>query len=69
MKLKSQFNNTKTDNYFNISGDIADEVISIKECKRFTDKFNLNNKDIGLIRNYMIGIIDKTINLYLDNFK
>ena len=69
MKLKSQFKDTKTANYFNISGDIADEVISIKECKKFTDKFNLNNKDIGLIRNYMIGIIDKTINLYLDNFK
>jgi hypothetical protein len=69
MELKKQPNNIQTDNYFNINGNIADEVISIKECKQFTDKFNLNNKDIGLIRNYMIGIIDKTINLYLDNFK
>ena len=69
MELKSQSKNTKTANYFNINSNIADKVISIDECKQFTKKFDLDNKNIGLIRNYMIGIIDKTINSYLDNFK
>lgn len=69
MELKKQYKTTNTDNYFNIDGSIADEVISIDECKKFTDKYELDNKNIRLIRNYMIGIIDKTINSYLDNFK
>ncbi|MDD3686357.1 MAG: hypothetical protein PHE56_06280 [Bacteroidales bacterium] len=69
MDLNTQLKNTQTDNYFNIAGNVADEIISIEECKQFTEKFDLDKKHIGLIRNYMIGIIDKTINSYLDNFK
>ena len=69
MELKNQAKNFKTPNYFNVNSDKANEVISINECKTFIDKFNLKEKNIALIRNYMIGIIDKTINSYLDNFK
>ncbi|PIZ00551.1 hypothetical protein COY62_01990 [bacterium (Candidatus Howlettbacteria) CG_4_10_14_0_8_um_filter_40_9] len=44
-------------------------VISIEECKKYLDKFELSDEKIIEIQNYLIGIINKSINLYLDDFK
>ena len=45
------------------------EAISIEECKKYLDKFDLSDEKVAEIRNYLIGIVDKSINLYLDGFR
>lgn len=45
------------------------EIISIEECKQYLEKYNLPDKKIAEIRNYLIGMVDKSINLYLDGFR
>lgn len=45
------------------------QTISIEECKKYLGKFGLSDEKIIEIRNYLTGIIDKSINLYLDDFR
>ncbi len=45
------------------------KVISVEECKEYLGKFNLSDEKVAEIRNYLIGIIDKSINYYLDDFR
>lgn len=45
------------------------EIISIEECKKYLGKFNLSDEKLLELRNYLAGIIDKSFNLYLDDFK
>jgi len=49
--------------------DANSEVVSIEECRKYLDKFELSDEKIAEIRNYLIGIVDKSINLYLDDFR
>lgn len=69
MQLIQQSKTTKTTTVFDIQEQVANKMISIEECKQFVAKFDLSDQKVGEIRNYMIGVIDKTINSYLDNFK
>lgn len=69
MELIEQPKTTKTTAVFDSQEQVANEMISIEECKQFVAKFDLSDQKVGEIRNYMIGVIDKTINSYLDNFK
>lgn len=68
MELIKQSKTTKTTVVFDNQEQVANEMISIEECKQFVAKFDLSDQKVGEIRNYMIGVIDKTINSYLDNF-
>lgn len=45
------------------------QTISIEECRKYLGKFGLSDEKIIEIRNYLTGIIDKSINLYLDDFR
>ena len=45
------------------------EVLALDECRKQLDKFNLSDEKILDIRNYLIGVVDKSINSYLDNFR
>ena len=45
------------------------EVLALDECKKQLDKFNLSDEKILEIRNYLIGVVNKSINSYLDNFR
>ena len=49
--------------------DANPEVVSIDECKKYLGKFELSDEKIAEIRNYLIGIVDKSINSYLDDFR
>ena len=49
--------------------DTNPKVISVKECKEYLGKFNLSDERIIEIRNYLIGVVDKSINSYLDDFR
>lgn len=69
MELIKQTKTAKTTTVFDIQEQVANKMISIEECKQFVAKFDLSDQKVGEIRNYMIGVIDKTINSYLDNFK
>lgn len=44
-------------------------ILSVEECRKYLTKFNISDDEIVKIRNYLVGIIDKTFNLYLDDFK
>ena len=48
---------------------VTNEVISVDECKKFLDKFNLNEQDINQLRNFVVGVVDRTFTTYLDSFK
>ena len=45
------------------------KVVSVEECNLYLDKFELSDEKVIEIRNYLIGIIDKSINLYLEDFE
>jgi hypothetical protein len=49
--------------------DPASDVISVEECKQYLNRFELSDEKILEIRNYLIGIVDKSINMYLDDFR
>ena len=52
------------------NGSLGDApVLSIEECRKYLGKFHLSDDEIVKIRNYLAGIIDKTFNLYLDDFR
>lgn len=45
------------------------EVMSTKECKQYFEKFELTDKRITDIKNNLIGIVNKIINSYFDDFR
>ncbi len=45
-----------------------DEIISTEECKKYLGKFDLTDQRIIEIKNSLIGLVDGTINSYLDSF-
>jgi len=45
------------------------DVITIDECKKYLGKFNLDDSKLLEIKNYLQGIIDKSINSYLEEFR
>ena len=45
------------------------DVISIEECRKYLGKYELDDKKLLEIKNYLLGIIDKSINSYLDEFR
>lgn len=49
--------------------DINSHVISVEDCKKYLGKFELTDEKILEIRNYLIGIIDKSMSSYLDDFR
>lgn len=52
-----------------VPGTQGDEIISLEECKKYLASYNLTDQRILDIRNNMIGIIDSTLNAYLEGFK
>jgi|GEM_PF-925437 len=46
----------------------GDEIIPLKECKKYLQKYNLSDERIREIRNSLIGLVDGIINSYLDSF-
>ena len=52
-----------------VPGMQGDEIISLEECKKYLASYNLTDQRILDIRNNMIGIIDSTLNAYLEGFK
>lgn len=69
MDLKQQSNITKTASSFDVQEQIANKLVSIDECKQYLSKYDLSDQKIFEIRNNLIGIVDKAINSYLDNFR
>ena len=52
------------------NGPLCDaHILSVEECRKYLAKFNISDDEIVKIRDYLVGIIDKSINLYLDDFK
>ncbi len=52
------------------NGPLCDsQILSVEECRKYLAKFNISDDEIVKIRDYLAGIIDKSINLYLDDFK
>ncbi len=49
--------------------DINGEFISIQECKKYLEEYNLSDKRIIEIKDNLIGIINCAINSYLEEFK
>lgn len=48
--------------------DLTDkEIISLDECKRYIGECGLTDPRILEIRNNMVGIVDRIINVYLEN--
>ncbi|MFA4996435.1 MAG: hypothetical protein WC536_04825 [Patescibacteria group bacterium] len=46
----------------------TDKLISLEECKKFIGKYDLSDQKVMLMRNTLIGIADKTISSYLNEF-
>jgi hypothetical protein len=69
MKFKKQLDNTEAINLSIAHNQTIDEIVSIEECRQYVAKFNLSDKKIYEIRNILIGIANKTINSYLENFR
>ena len=45
------------------------EIISIKECKKYLNKYDLSDQRIAKIKDGLIGIVDSIFNSYLEGFK
>ncbi len=45
------------------------ETVSLEECKKYLETFQLTDERIIEIRNSMVGIVDSIINGYLENFE
>ena len=69
MKSKKQLDNTKTTNLSSTHNQTIDEMVSIEECRQYVAKFNLSDQKIYQIRNILMGIANKTISSYLENFR
>ena len=46
----------------------SEEIISLEECKRYIGEFELSDQRIIKIRNNMVGIVDRILGTYLENF-
>lgn len=45
------------------------EVMSIEECKKYIGKYDLSDQRITTIRDNLVGIVDRIMDSYLDNFR
>lgn len=45
------------------------DVISIEECKKIVSAFELSDEKVMQLRNYIIGITNSTMDIYLEEFK
>jgi len=43
-------------------------LVSIDECKKYLDKYDLSDEQILQLNNSLIGIVESIINSYLDEF-
>ena len=48
---------------------VYEEIISLEECKKYFNKFELTDQRIIDIKNSVIGLVDGVINTYLDSFQ
>lgn len=69
MDLKQQSISTKTAGNSGTQEQATDKVISLEECKKYIGDFNLPDNKIIDIRNFLIGVADKTLDSYLETFK
>lgn len=46
-----------------------EEIISLKECKEFCQKYDLSDERIREINNNLVGLVDKVLNSYLEGLK
>jgi len=47
----------------------GDDIVSLEECREYLGDFELTDERILEIRNNMIGIVDRIINCYLEDFE
>ena len=69
MELKQQPISSKTTGILGTSKNTVDEIVSFEECKKYFDKYNLDDQRIVEIKNNLVGIVDKIMNSYMDNFR
>jgi hypothetical protein len=69
MNLDRQPINGKIANTLSTPKSATNEVVSFEECKKYFDKYNLDDQRITEIKNNLVGIVDKIMNSYLDNFR
>jgi len=48
--------------------DKSRDLVSIDECKKYLDKYDLSDEQILQLKNGLIGIVESIINSYLDEF-
>lgn len=62
--------NIRSQNPTNLESSVqsGDSLISLEECKKYLEKYALNDQRIISIKNNLIGIVDSVINSYLDDF-
>ncbi|OQB06396.1 MAG: hypothetical protein BWY19_00205 [bacterium ADurb.Bin212] len=68
MEPKKDLNNSqfKLDSESLKSSD--DSLISTKDCQKLFEKYDLDDKQVLLIRNSVIGIANSVINGYIDDY-
>ncbi len=45
------------------------DVISVDECKKIVADFELSDEKLLELRNYIIGIANSAMNIYLEDFR
>lgn len=68
MALNNESATSSTANFTDPKNIEIDKLISLEECKHFLGKFDLNDQKVLAMRNILIGIADKTISSYLNEF-
>lgn len=53
---------------FDIPRDLDDVSISIEDCRKILQNYDLTDEQLSLIRNSIIGIADSVINSYIDEY-
>ncbi len=53
---------------FDIPLDLDDVSISIEDCRKILQNYDLTDEQLSLIRNSIIGIADSVINSYIDEY-
>lgn len=64
MELNNQSKSDKANGFV----DSSDELISLEECKQYIGKFDLSDQSVFEMRNILIGVADKAIGSYLNEF-
>lgn len=69
MELDLQYSKEQINVHFSAPKITGNEVISFGECKKYFEKYDLDDKKIKAIKNNVEGIVNTIISSYLETLK